>query len=45
MGDADFSLLGLLQGEGGRSFNLDSVSDKLKDKGRDYVLDNAGKLV
>lgn len=38
-------LQGVLQGEGGRSFNLDSVSDKLKDKGRDYVLDNAGKLV
>ena len=35
----------ILTGEGGRSFNLDSVSDKLKDKGRDYVLDNAGKLV
>lgn len=38
-------LQGVLQGEGGRSFNLDSVSDNLKDKGRDYVLDNAGKLV
>lgn len=38
-------LQGILQGDGGKSFNLDSVSDKLKDKGCDYVLDNAGKLV
>lgn len=38
-------LQGILQGDGGQSFNLDSVSDKLKDKGCDYVLDNAGKLI
>lgn len=38
-------LQGILQGDGGKSFDLDSVSDKLKDKGCDYVLDNAGKLV
>ena len=38
-------LQGILQGDGGKSFNLDSVSDKLKDKGCDYVLNNAGKLV
>jgi len=38
-------LQGILQGDGGQSFNLDAVSDKLKDKGCDYVLDNAGKLI
>lgn len=36
---------GLLQGDGGKSFNLDSVSDKVKDKACDYVLDNATKLI
>ena len=38
-------LQGILQGDGGQSFNLDAVSDKLKDKGCDYVLDNVGKLI
>lgn len=38
-------LKGLLQGQGGQSFNLDAVSGKLKDKACDYVLDNAGKLI
>ncbi len=36
---------GLLQGDGGKSFNLDSVSGKVKDKACDYVLDNATKLI
>ena len=38
-------LQGILQGDGGQSFNLDAVSDKFKHKGCDYVLDNAGKLI
>ncbi len=38
-------LQGLLQGSDGKSFNLDSVSDKLKDKACDYVLENATSLV
>jgi hypothetical protein len=37
--------MGLLQGDGGKSFNLESVSDKVKDKACDYVLDNATKLI
>jgi hypothetical protein len=36
---------GILQGSDGKSFNLDSVSGKLKDKACDYVLENAGSLV
>jgi hypothetical protein len=38
-------LSGLLQGDGGKSFNLDSISGKVKDKACDYVLDNATKLI
>ncbi|WDS35687.1 DUF2501 domain-containing protein [Pseudoxanthomonas sp.] len=37
--------MGLLKGDGGKSFNLDSVSGKVKDKACDYVLDNATKLI
>jgi hypothetical protein len=37
--------MGLLKGDGGKSFNLESVSGKVKDKACDYVLDNATKLI
>lgn len=37
--------MGLLKGDGGKSFNLESVSGKLKDKACDYVLDNATRLI
>jgi len=43
--DYKSGVMGLLKGDGGKSFNLDSVSGKLKDKACDYVLDNATKLV
>lgn len=43
--DYQSGVQGLLKGDGGKSFNLDSVSDKLKDKACDYVLDNATKLI
>ncbi len=37
--------MGLLKGDGGKSFNLESVSGKVKDKACDYVLNNATKLI
>ena len=36
---------GLLGGSGGKSFDLSKVSDSVKDKGCDYVLENAGSLL
>ncbi len=36
---------GLLQGSDGNSFNLKSISGKLKEKACDYVLDNAKSLI
>lgn len=38
-------LQGVLQGGDGKSFNLDSVSGKVKDKACDYVLEHASSLV
>ncbi|MET0290324.1 MAG: DUF2501 domain-containing protein [Pseudoxanthomonas sp.] len=43
--DYKSGVMGLLKGDGGKSFNLDSVSGKVKDKACDYVLDNATKLI
>ncbi|MFT3763156.1 MAG: DUF2501 domain-containing protein [Pseudoxanthomonas sp.] len=38
-------LQGVLQGGDGKSLNLDSISDKVKDRACDYVLDNAASLI
>jgi hypothetical protein len=43
--DYKSGVMGLLRGDGGKSFNLESVSGKVKDKACDYVLDNATKLI
>lgn len=38
-------LQGVLQGKDGHAFNLDKVSDKLKDKGCEYVLKHSTSLI
>lgn len=38
-------LMGMIQGNNGQSFSLDSIKGKVKEKACDYILDNAKSLI